>query len=127
MIVAPMMTPIMPTAAAFVIGNLDRAFRSLLLVGVGVALVIVVSWLIGNLHSVTISYTTDTQIIGRITPKITDLIVALAAGAAGAFAMSRLDITTRCPVWLFRFRLFLRCVLLASHCQMASGRQLLAL
>jgi len=92
MIIAPLMTPVMATAAAFVVGSMDRAARSLLLVAAGVALVITVSWLTGNVHTGVISYTNNPQITERVSPNLMDLIIALAAGAAGAFAMSRDDI-----------------------------------
>jgi uncharacterized hydrophobic protein (TIGR00271 family) len=97
MIIAPLMIPIMATAAAFIMGSMERAVRSLLLVGAGVGMVIIVSWLIGNLYSGVISYATNTQITGRTSPQITDLVVALASGAAGAFAMSRDDIADSLP------------------------------
>lgn len=97
MIIAPLMTPIMATTAAFVVGSMDRAIRSLLLVGGGVALVIIVSCLLGIIHPGFISYTTNTQITGRISPNFADLIIALASGAAGAFAMSRDDIADSLP------------------------------
>jgi len=44
-----------------------------------------------------ISYTTNTQITGRISPSLTDLMIALACGAAGAFAMSRSDVADSLP------------------------------
>lgn len=46
MIVAPLMTPIMATAAALVMGAMRRSIISLLLVIAGVALVVGISWLI---------------------------------------------------------------------------------
>jgi uncharacterized membrane protein len=60
-------------------------------------LVIIVSWLTGLIHTGVISYTSDTQITGRISPRLVDLVVALAAGAAGAFAMSRDDVADALP------------------------------
>jgi len=97
MIIAPLMTPIIATAAAVVMGTRGRALNSLLLVGAGVALVIFVSWFAGNLDTGVISYTSDTQITGRISPRLADLMIALASGAAGAFAMSRDDIADSLP------------------------------
>ena len=99
MIIAPLMTPIMATAAALVMGNIDRSLRTLLLVVLGVALVIVVSWLIGVLENALsfVSFTQNSQITGRISPRLTDLCIALASGAAGAFAMSRDDIADSLP------------------------------
>ena len=97
MIIAPLMTPIMGTAAAFVMGAMDRAAKSLLLVGAGVALVIITSWVVGQVHINVISYTSASQITGRVSPRVIDLMIALASGAAGAFAMSRDDIADSLP------------------------------
>ncbi len=99
MIIAPLMTPIMATAAAIVMGKIDWSPRSLLLVGLGVLLVIIVSFLIGALINAIafISFTQNSQITSRISPRLTDLFIALASGAAGAFAMSRDDIADSLP------------------------------
>jgi uncharacterized hydrophobic protein (TIGR00271 family) len=97
MIVAPLMTPIMASAAALVMGDLARSWQSLLLVAAGMALVIVLSWLIGAGYTGVISFTQNSQIVGRISPRGTDLIIALASGAAGAFAFSRDDIADSLP------------------------------
>ena len=99
MIIAPLMTPIMAMAAALVMGKMDWSIRSLLLVAFGVLLVIIVSFLIGaavNAISI-ISFTQNSQITSRISPRLTDLCIALASGAAGAFAMSRDDIADSLP------------------------------
>ncbi|GMR06059.1 MAG: DUF389 domain-containing protein [Gammaproteobacteria bacterium] len=97
MIVAPLMTPIMATSAALVMGSLSRTIISLLLVAAGVAVVVGISWLVGVSYGVAISFDTNTQIVGRIYPRTTDLAIALASGAAGAFAFSRDDITDSLP------------------------------
>lgn len=98
MIIAPLMRPIMATAAALVTGRFDRAIRSSLIVGAGVAGVIGVAWLLSltNLTTV-ISFSTNSQITGRISPRLIDLYAALASGAAGAFAMSREDVADSLP------------------------------
>ncbi|MCP4428603.1 MAG: DUF389 domain-containing protein, partial [Chloroflexi bacterium] len=95
MIVAPLMTPIMATTAALLTGQTERAVRSTVLVAVGVVGVIALSWLFGAFYlgiGRVISFETNSQITGRISPRGIDLIAALASGAAGAFAMSRDDI-----------------------------------
>jgi uncharacterized hydrophobic protein (TIGR00271 family) len=99
MIIAPLMTPIMATAAAIVMGRMEWSLRSLLLVFLGVSLVIITSFLIGVVvNSISfISFTQNLQITGRISPRLTDLCIALASGAAGAFAMSRDDIADSLP------------------------------
>jgi len=47
--------------------------------------------------SAVISFETNSQITGRISPRLIDLYAALASGAAGAFAMSRDDIADSLP------------------------------
>ena len=98
MIIAPLMRPIMATAAGLVMGDMKRAGRSLLVVIAGVAGVIVVAWLLTELTIMrAISFETNSQITGRISPRLIDLYAALAAGAAGAFALSRDDVADSLP------------------------------
>ena len=51
MIVAPLMGPIMATAAAIVMGSAPRALRALALVAAGVVSTILLSWLLGVGHA----------------------------------------------------------------------------
>ncbi len=98
MIIAPLMIPIMGTAAGLVMGDMGRAGRSFLKVVGGVAGVIFTAWFIGSfLNTTVVSFTTNSAITGRISPSLTDLAIALASGAAGAFAMSRSDVADSLP------------------------------
>ena len=98
MIIAPLMIPIMGTAAGLVMGDMGRAGRSFLKVVGGVAGVVFTAWIIGSFVNPTIvSFTTNSAITGRISPSLTDLVIALASGAAGAFAMSRSDVADSLP------------------------------
>jgi len=98
MIIAPLMIPIMGTAAGLVMGDMGRAGRSFLRVVGGVIGVIFTAWFIGSfLNATIVSYTTNSAITGRISPSLTDLAGALACGAAGAFAMSRSDVADSLP------------------------------
>ena len=93
MIVAPLMGPIMATAAAVVMGSAERALRSLALVVAGVFSVIGLSmaltWLVPD---VAISFTENSQLVSRIAPGLLSLLTALASGAAGAFITAREEI-----------------------------------
>ena len=93
MIVAPLMGPIMATAAAVVMGSAQRALRSLALVVVGVLSVIGLSmaltWIVPD---VAISFTENSQLSSRIAPGLLALLTALASGAAGAFITAREEI-----------------------------------
>jgi uncharacterized hydrophobic protein (TIGR00271 family) len=98
MIIAPLMRPIMATAAALVMGRMNRALRSGLVVIAGVATVIGIAALLTALNSShVISFEINSQIIGRISPRLIDLYAALACGVAGAFAMSREDVADSLP------------------------------
>jgi uncharacterized hydrophobic protein (TIGR00271 family) len=93
MIVAPLMGPIMATAAAVVMGSSQRAWLSLALVLAGVAAVILLSTLLTLVvPDSTISFTNNGEISSRISPGLYALLTALGAGAAGAFIMSRAEI-----------------------------------
>lgn len=93
MIVAPLMGPIMATAAAVVMGSRRRALGSLALASVGVLSVILFSTLLTLVvPDVTISFTNNGEIASRISPGLFALFTALGAGAAGAFITSRAEI-----------------------------------
>jgi uncharacterized hydrophobic protein (TIGR00271 family) len=93
MIVAPLMGPIMATAAAIVMGSAPRALRALALVAAGVASTILLSWLLALVTpDVIISFTQNSQITSRIAPGLMALLTALASGAAGAYIIMREEI-----------------------------------
>jgi uncharacterized hydrophobic protein (TIGR00271 family) len=100
MIIAPLMRPIMATTAGLVMGDLKRAGRSFWIVFISVVGVIGLSWLLAELSVVTvpiISFQGNSQIAGRVTPRLIDLYAALWSGAAAAFAMSRDDVADTLP------------------------------
>ena len=97
MIVAPLMTPIMATAAALVMGDMRRAARSLLVVLGGVLAVIALAWLVGKVFPASLDFPHNSQVTARISPRLIDLIAALASGAAGAFCLSRDDVADSLP------------------------------
>jgi uncharacterized hydrophobic protein (TIGR00271 family) len=97
MIIAPLMTPILATTAGLVMGNATRAWRSFLHVVAGVVGVIAVAALLGALAIHVVDFSTNSQITGRIAPRLIDLIVAVAAGTAAAFATARDDVADSLP------------------------------
>jgi uncharacterized hydrophobic protein (TIGR00271 family) len=100
MLIAPLMRPIMATTAGLVMGDLKRAGRSLGMVFVSVVGVIGVAWLLSELSIVTVpvlSFQSNSQIAGRVSPRMIDLYAALWSGAAAAFAMSRKDVADSLP------------------------------
>ena len=98
MLIAPLMTPILATAAAVVTGQMNRAGRALLTTFGGVIGAIALSWLIGTIyHTGMINVATNSQIVSRTSPSLVDLYAALGAGAVGAFAVSRKDVADTLP------------------------------
>lgn len=98
MIIAPLMTPIMATAFAVVAGDAQALVRSFALVVAGSAVVIVIGWLFGQLVvPEALDASVNTQVASRIQPRLVDLIVALATGAVGAFALSRENVSDTLP------------------------------
>jgi uncharacterized hydrophobic protein (TIGR00271 family) len=93
MIIAPLMTPIMASAAAVVLGSTIRLRQALWLVALGILGVIVLSILLTFfIPDAIISFSTNSQITSRVSPGLLDLMIALAAGAAGAYAITRQEI-----------------------------------
>jgi len=90
MLVAPLMTPVIATTAAVVMGSKPRALRSLALTAAGVVTVIFIALLLTwVIPDKTISFTNNDQISSRTSPGLYALVTALGAGAAGAFITSR--------------------------------------
>ena len=97
MIVAPLMTPIMGMVVAVVTGSMPRFVRTFATVVLGVTLAILVGWLIAWLMPTGWDVTTSGQVMARTSPRLMDLLVALASGGAGAYALSRSDIADALP------------------------------
>lgn len=93
MIVAPLMSPIMATTSAVVMGSMPRALRAFGLTVAGILTVILLSFVLSwVVPSVTISFESNGEITSRINPGVFALLTALGAGAAGAFITSRAEI-----------------------------------
>lgn len=94
MIVAPLMGPIIAIAFAMVAGNRRLLKRASLTLLTGIALTIITSIVICQGVGLT---ALNSEIMGRVRPTLIDLGVALAAGAAGAYAKSRRSIADTLP------------------------------
>ncbi|MFV9671896.1 MAG: DUF389 domain-containing protein [Acidimicrobiia bacterium] len=86
MLIAPLMTPIIGTAAGAVNGWPMRVTTSLGMVAAGVGASIGLAFVIGAWAPQLIPLATNSQVTSRVSPNIIDMGIALAAGAAGAFA-----------------------------------------
>ncbi|MEC4984980.1 MAG: TIGR00341 family protein [Oscillatoria sp. PMC 1068.18] len=94
MIIAPLMGPIIGMAYSMVVANRRLLRRSSLTLFTGVVMTIVVSMAIAYLIGLR---TLSEEILARVNPTLIDLGVAMAAGAAGAFAKCRRSIGDALP------------------------------
>lgn len=97
MIVAPLMTPILGTALSVVLSRRRLILVNLGLVLAGMAIVISVGFLLGLTHYGLLVADTNSQIAARVSPRLIDLLAALATGAVGAFAVIRPDVSDTLP------------------------------
>ncbi len=86
MLIAPLMTPILGSAAAIVNAWQARILASLGLVAAGVAASIGLAFIIGQWIPIIVPLEVNSQVTSRISPNMVDMMIALAAGAAGAYA-----------------------------------------
>ncbi len=97
MIVAPLMTPILGTALALVLADRYRMARSLLVVVGGALLVIAIGYLFALVEPLDVISEGNGQVSARVSPRMIDLIAALATGTVGAFALARSDVSDTLP------------------------------
>ncbi|GAA1465570.1 TIGR00341 family protein [Microbacterium thalassium] len=97
MIIAPLGTPILGIAAGIVTGHPGLVARSVMWVLSGLGIVVVIGVLLSVFIADPDVLTTNGQITGRTSPRMVDLAAALATGTAGAFAMSRKDLSAVLP------------------------------
>ena len=86
MLIAPLMTPILGLAGALVNGWRRRAGSSAVQVALGVVGAIALAYLIAAWVPALVAFESNSQIISRVDPTFVDMLIALCAGAAGAFA-----------------------------------------
>lgn len=97
MIVAPLMLPIMGLAFGISIGDRSTIFTTMIVSFAGIVMAVAVGFFLtlpiaGVTHPEAI-----TQIMIRTSPHLLDLMAALVTGLAGAFALSRRDVSDTLP------------------------------
>ncbi len=97
MLIAPLMTPLMGMAISLVMGWPNRLGRSSLVAAGGIVAAIGIGLVIGLASPTSFDTATNSQILSRISPTTLDLVVAVAAGAAGAYGLSRPDVSDSLP------------------------------
>lgn len=84
MIIALLLEPIIGIALGLIDGDNQLLFKALLAEIAGIALVLIIAFIIGKIHQ---DIPLGKEIYSRTAPNLLDLIVALASGAAGAYAI----------------------------------------
>lgn len=97
MIVAPLMTPILGSALALVLADRSQVVRCVLLVLGGALAVVAIGMLLGWIAAPPDDFASNSQVSSRISPRLIDLLAALATGTVGAFALVRADISDTLP------------------------------
>jgi uncharacterized hydrophobic protein (TIGR00271 family) len=97
MIVAPLSVPIMGMALAVVMGSPTLLRRSAAVVAGGVAAVVAVGALASMAIPDGVDLLENTQIAGRTSPSLVDLVAAVATGFAGAVGLARKDVAAVLP------------------------------
>ncbi len=96
MMIAPLMAPIMGMSASVVMGWGGRLWRASLIVAASVGGSIALSWALARFTPI-VNSGLPYEVVSRASPDIRDLVVALAAGAAGAYATVRRDVSGALP------------------------------
>lgn len=97
MIVAPLMTPILGAALAVVLADRRQIAAGVSVVIAGSAVVVGIAFLLGLLVEAPVVAATNSQVAGRVSPRLIDLVAALATGVVGAFAQVRSDVSDALP------------------------------
>jgi uncharacterized hydrophobic protein (TIGR00271 family) len=92
MIIAPLATPIQGIAVGIAYGELRPLLLSAATVLASMAVVVVLAAGLSELLPELTDGADNTQIAGRVSPTIVDLVAAAATGLAGSFAIARRDV-----------------------------------
>jgi uncharacterized hydrophobic protein (TIGR00271 family) len=94
MLVAPLMSPVMAFSLGLVTGDLRLIRFSTEAIVKGVALDIIITAFIGLLSPLK---TVSGEMLAQAQPTLLDMVIALAAGTAGAYAVARKDVSAALP------------------------------
>ncbi|MDH6676746.1 putative hydrophobic protein (TIGR00271 family) [Rhodococcus sp. LBL1] len=92
MIVAPLSTPILGVGLGITTGRGKLLGRSLLVVLLGTVLVVAMGALFVQVVPNHMAVLSNSQVLGRTSPRLSDLTAALATGLVGAIAITRRDV-----------------------------------
>ncbi len=97
MLLAPLMTPILAISAALVMGWPIRLLRLTLRLVLATGFAYLLAYMVPLAFRIPTEFVIPEQILSRADPELADLIVALAAGAAGAYMLVRREAISALP------------------------------
>lgn len=97
MLVAPLMTPLLAMAYSLAMGWPHRLRQSTYIAVGGILVAVGVSWVVTVALAVDVNVGTNNEIVSRTSPGVPDLLIALAAGASGAYVAGRRDLSSAMP------------------------------
>ncbi len=97
MLVAPLMTPILGLSAGLINGKTQAALFSAAVVLGGSVGAIGFSWMLGALIPNIAEVIENGQVVSRTAPSLLDLAIAIAAGIAGAYGVSKAETSDALP------------------------------
>ena len=97
MLIAPLMAPIMALSASILMGWPHRAARAGRRVALGVFIGVAGSFVMALMSPEFVAITSNSEVLSRTAPTILDLLIALAAGAAGGYAMTHPSVGNSLP------------------------------
>ena len=90
MLIAPLMAPILGVSAGLINGRVRSAGLSGLIALGGIVGTVALAWLLSAMIPNLASVIANGQVTSRTSPNLLDLAIAIAAGAAGAYGVSRI-------------------------------------
>lgn len=97
MLIAPLMSPILGVSAGLINGRMKSAGLSGLVALLGILGSVALAWLLSAAIPDLQSVIGNSQITSRTAPNLLDLAIAIAAGAAGAYGVSRAEVSDALP------------------------------
>ena len=97
MLVAPLLTPFMGMSLSLVMGWTEELVRAGFVAALGTLVAVAVGFVTSAVLGRGTDVDANAEIVSRISPTLLDLVIALAAGAAGAYALSRSDVSDALP------------------------------
>lgn len=97
MIVAPLATPILAVGLAITIVHPRQIGRSALILAMSIFSVVLIGFVLTLLLPAVVNPDTNSQVAGRVSPNLIDLLIAIATGMVGGFAITRSDLAGVLP------------------------------